>query len=55
MSTEQKFKDLDAWIDAIDIGVKAIIIVDALIRQTETPFIERGMRVRVSSKFKFPP
>ena len=28
--------------------------MDALIRQTESPFIERVMRTKVSSKFKLP-
>ena len=35
----QKFKDLDAQIDVINTGVNAPITVDALIRQTEPPFI----------------
>ncbi|GFZ02207.1 hypothetical protein Acr_15g0008150 [Actinidia rufa] len=48
-------EDCLAQIDAIDTGVKAPIIVDALIRQTELPFTERLMRVKVSSKFKLPP
>ena len=51
-STTQKIKDLDAWIDTINTGVKAPITVDALIRQTEPPFTERVMKVRGSSKFK---
>ena len=37
MSTEQKFKDLNARIDAIDTGIKEPITVDALIRQIEPP------------------
>ncbi|GFY89821.1 hypothetical protein Acr_07g0000180 [Actinidia rufa] len=46
--------DLDAQINAINTGVNALAIVDALIRQTEPPFTERVMKVRVSSKFKLP-
>ena len=53
-STEQKFKDLDSRIDSIDTGIKAPITVDALIRQTDPPFTERVMRVKVSSRFKLP-
>ena len=34
--------------------MKALIIVDTLIRQTEPPFMKRVMKVRVSSKFKLP-
>ena len=30
--TEQKFKDLDAWIDVINTRVNASVIVDALIK-----------------------
>ena len=44
-STTQKIRDLDANIDAL-------VIVDALVRQTKSPFIDRVMRARVSSKFK---
>ena len=51
-STTQKNKDLDARIDAINIDVKAPVTVDALIRQKNSPFTERMMRLRVSSKFK---
>ena len=46
-STTHKFKDMDARIDAINIGVNGPIIVDTLIRQIEPPFIERVMGVRV--------
>ena len=34
VSSEHKFKDLDAQIDAINTDVNALVIVDALIRQT---------------------
>ena len=44
-STTQKIRDLDANIDAL-------VIVDALVRQTKSPFIDIVMRARVSSKFK---
>ncbi|GFS43540.1 hypothetical protein Acr_00g0085640 [Actinidia rufa] len=53
-SITQKIKDMDTRIDAINTGAHAPIIVDALIKQTEPPFIDRVMRVRVSSKFKLP-
>ena len=55
VSTEQKFKDLDALIDVINIDTNAPVTVDALIRQTEIPFTERMMRDRVSSRFKLSP
>ena len=35
VSTEQKFKDLDARIDAINSVVNSLVTVDALIRKTE--------------------
>ncbi|GFY97524.1 hypothetical protein Acr_12g0000650 [Actinidia rufa] len=41
-STTQKIRDLDAHIDAINTGASAPITVDALIRQTDPPFTERG-------------
>ena len=47
-----RIKDLDVRIDSIDTDVKAPITVDALIKQTELPFVERVMRVRVSFRFK---
>ncbi|GFS43666.1 hypothetical protein Acr_00g0086310 [Actinidia rufa] len=40
--------------DAINYGINAPVTVNALIRQIEPPFIERVMRVRVSSRFKLP-
>ena len=53
-STTQKFKDLDARIDAINTSVNAPVTVDTLISQTEPPFIERVMKVRVLSRLKLP-
>ena len=53
-STTYKFKDLDAWVDAINTDINALVTVDALIRQTKPPFTEMVMRIRVSSKFKLP-
>ncbi|GFZ08243.1 hypothetical protein Acr_20g0000510 [Actinidia rufa] len=50
----RKIKNLGAWIDAINTSMKALVTVDALIRQTEPPFTERVMKVRVSSRFKLP-
>ena len=38
-SNTQRFKDLDAKIDTINIGTKALVTVDTLIRQTKLPFI----------------
>ena len=57
MAIEQTFKDLDIRIYAIDIGIKAPITMDALVKQTSVlpPFTEREMRVKVSSKFKLSP
>ncbi|GFY95388.1 root hair defective 3 GTP-binding protein [Actinidia rufa] len=52
-STTQKIKDLDAWIDAINTGIKAPVIMDALIRQTEPPFTKRAIKVKVSSRFNY--
>lgn len=52
VSTEQKFKDLDARIDTINTGVNAPITVDALIKQPKPPFTEWVMEVRVLSKFR---
>ncbi|GFY86076.1 hypothetical protein Acr_04g0008140 [Actinidia rufa] len=53
-STSQKIRDLDARLDAINIGTNAPITVDALVRQTDPPFTERVLRTRISSKFKLP-
>ncbi|GFZ20866.1 hypothetical protein Acr_29g0000280 [Actinidia rufa] len=53
-STTQNFKDLDARIDTVNTGGNAPVTVDALIRQTESPFIERVMKVRISFRFKLP-
>ena len=53
-SNTQRIRDLDAKVDAINIGTNALVTVDTLIRQTEPPFTERVMRTRVSSKFKLP-
>ncbi|GFY86387.1 hypothetical protein Acr_05g0000260 [Actinidia rufa] len=53
-STTQKIRDLDARIDAMNTGVGVLVIVEALIRQIEPPFMDRVMRTRVSSKFKLP-
>ncbi|GFZ21446.1 hypothetical protein Acr_29g0006080 [Actinidia rufa] len=53
-STSQKFRDLDARLDAINTGTSAPVTVDTLIKQTEPPFIERILRARISSKFKLP-
>ena len=52
--TTQKFKDLDARIDAINTGVNALVIVDALIKQIEPPFTKKVTKVRVSFRFKLP-
>ena len=41
-STTERIRDLDAKIDAINIGANALVIVDTLIRQTEPPFIEKS-------------
>ncbi|PSR88450.1 Beta-porphyranase [Actinidia chinensis var. chinensis] len=53
-STSQKFRDLDARLDAINTGAGAPVTVDTLIKQTEPPFTERILRARISSKFKLP-
>ncbi|GFZ10874.1 hypothetical protein Acr_22g0002720 [Actinidia rufa] len=53
-STSQKIRDLDARLDAINTGTNAPITVDALVRQTDPPFTERVLRIRISSKFKLP-
>ncbi|GFY95691.1 hypothetical protein Acr_10g0010760 [Actinidia rufa] len=53
-STTQKIKDLNAQIDTINTCTNAPITVDSLIKQTEPPFTDRKMRVKVSSKFKLP-
>ncbi|GFY95612.1 hypothetical protein Acr_10g0009970 [Actinidia rufa] len=53
-SIMQKLKDLDAWIDVINTGVNASVTVDTLIRQTELPFIERLMKVKVVLKMEDP-
>ncbi|GFY80685.1 hypothetical protein Acr_01g0004940 [Actinidia rufa] len=52
-STSQKIRDLDARLDAINTGTNALVTVDALIRQTEPPFIERVLRDRISSNRLF--
>ena len=51
-STTQKIKDLDAQIDAINSSANAQAIVDALIKQIEPPFMDRVMKVKISSKIK---
>ncbi|GFZ21574.1 hypothetical protein Acr_29g0007360 [Actinidia rufa] len=53
-SPHSHWSDLDAWINAINTGVNAPITIDAFIRQTEPPFIERVMRLKISSRFKLP-
>ncbi|GFY84264.1 hypothetical protein Acr_03g0010380 [Actinidia rufa] len=53
-STSQKIRDLDARLDAINIGTNAPVTVDALVRQTDPPFTKRVLRARISSKFKLP-
>ena len=53
-STCQKIRELDARLDAINIGVGTPITVDILIKQTEPPFTRRVMKARVSSRFKLP-
>ena len=53
-STSQKIRDLDAHLNAINIGAGAPVTVDALIKQTEPPFIGKVMKAKVSSKFKLP-
>ncbi|GFS36147.1 hypothetical protein Acr_00g0044360 [Actinidia rufa] len=53
-STCQKFRDLDARLNAINTGTSAPVTVDTLIKQTELPFIEWILRARISSKFKLP-
>ena len=45
---------MDVQIDAINIGVNALVTLDALRKQTESPFTERVMEVRVLSRFKLP-
>ena len=44
-SITQKIRDLDARIDAINVGASVPVTVDALIKQTESPFMERVMRL----------
>ena len=51
-SITRRIRDLDAKIDAINIGANAPVIVDTLIRQTKPPLTERIMRTRISSMFK---
>ena len=51
-SSTQKIRDLDTQIDTINTSTRAPITVNALVRLTEPPFIDRIMRTRVSSKFK---
>ncbi|GFZ21689.1 hypothetical protein Acr_29g0008510 [Actinidia rufa] len=53
-STSQKFRDLDARLDAINTGTSAPVTMDTLIKQTEPPFTERILRARISAKFKLP-
>ncbi|GFZ18658.1 hypothetical protein Acr_27g0003970 [Actinidia rufa] len=53
-STTQKIKDLDAQIDAINIGASVPITVEALIRQIEPPFTDKVIKAKVSSRFKLP-
>ena len=53
-SITQRIRDLDAKIDAINMGTNAPVTVDILIRQIEPPFTERVMMTKVSSKFKLP-
>ena len=53
-STTQKIKDLDTQIDAINTTVKEPVTLNALTRHTKPPFMERVMKVRVSSRFKLP-
>ena len=53
-SNTQRIRDLDAKIDAINIGVNAPVTRDTLIRQTEPPYTKRVMRTKISSKFKLP-
>ncbi|GFZ11448.1 hypothetical protein Acr_22g0008460 [Actinidia rufa] len=53
-STSQKIRDLDVRLDAINTGTNAPVTVDTLVRQTDPPFTERVLRVRISSKFKLP-
>ncbi|GFS32204.1 hypothetical protein Acr_00g0021330 [Actinidia rufa] len=49
-STTQKIRDLNARIDAINRGTSAPVTVDALIKQTEPTFIERGYSNEVMCK-----
>ncbi|GFY98929.1 hypothetical protein Acr_13g0003300 [Actinidia rufa] len=49
-STSQKIRDLDARLDAINTGTNAPITVDALVRQTDPPFTERGCSDEVMCK-----
>ena len=53
-SITQKFKELNARIDAINTSVNALVTMDALIRKNEPRFMERVIKVRVSSRFKLP-
>ncbi|GFZ16809.1 hypothetical protein Acr_26g0000790 [Actinidia rufa] len=54
ISTTQKIRDLDACIDAINMGTSVPVTMDALIKQTDHLFTERVMRTQVSSRFKLP-
>ncbi|GFS44295.1 hypothetical protein Acr_00g0089550 [Actinidia rufa] len=54
MTTSQKIRDLDARLDAINMGVGIPVTMDTLIRQTEPPFMERILRTMVSFRFKLP-
>ncbi|GFZ18916.1 hypothetical protein Acr_27g0006550 [Actinidia rufa] len=49
-STSQKIRYLDARLDAINTGANAPITVDALVRQTDPPFTERGCSDEVMCK-----
>ncbi|GFY81140.1 hypothetical protein Acr_01g0009490 [Actinidia rufa] len=53
-TTAPKIRDLDACLNAINMGVGVPVTVDALVRQTEPPFTARILRARVSSRFKLP-
>ncbi|GFZ06564.1 hypothetical protein Acr_18g0007340 [Actinidia rufa] len=52
-SITPKIKDLNAWIDAINTSVKALVTMDTLIRQIESPFTERVMKVKEPTRSWF--
>ena len=54
MTTSKKIRDLDARLNAINMGAGVPVTVDTLIRQTEPPFMERILRTMVSFRFKLP-